>query len=203
MYGLSSCFVAGLAGSVASGIKNHEELSKSISKGIRSGIVAVQKYFINGFGEELEEHDFSNANLFKEKNDDFIYKEHVQDVNIRSTTPNCRSCWYIIKDKTSVNLAEISYNIVKYGEKSALKFIPIAQFGQLKTVDRAEIEAYRSIKNLITEYVSTKSAVRPLSIAVFGTPGSGKSFGVTEVASSIAPKLIEKLDFNLSQFQSL
>ena len=203
MYGLSSCFVAGLAGSVASGIKSHEALSKSISKGIRSGIVAVQKYFINGFGEELEEHDFSNANLFKEKNDDFIYKEHVQDVNIRSTTPNCRSCWYIIKDKTSVNLAEISYNIVKYGERSALKFIPIAQFGQLKTVDRAEIEAYRSIKNLITEYVSTKSAVRPLSIAVFGTPGSGKSFGVTEVASSIAPKLIEKLDFNLSQFQSL
>ena len=92
------------------------------------------------------------------RNDDFIYKEHVQDVNIRSTTPDCRSCWYIIKDKTSVNLAEISYNIVKYGEKSALKFIPIAQFGQLKTVDRAEIEAYRSIKNLITEYVSTKSA---------------------------------------------
>ena len=113
----------------------------------------------------------------------------MQDVNIRSTTPNCRSCWYIIKDKTSVNLAEISYNIVKYGEKSALKYIPIAQFGQLKTVDRAEIEAYRSIKNLITEYVSTKSVVRPLSIAVFGTPGSGKSFGVTEVASSIAPKL--------------
>ena len=53
MYGLSSCFVAGLAGSIASGIKNHEELSKSISKGIRSGIVAAQKYFINGFGENI------------------------------------------------------------------------------------------------------------------------------------------------------
>ena len=92
---------------------------------------------------------------------------------------------------------------MKYGEKSALKYIPIAQFGKLKTVDRTEIEAYRSIKNLITEYVSAKSVSRPLSIAVFGTPGSGKSFGVTEVASSIAPKLIEKLDFNLSQFQSL
>ena len=138
-----------------------------------------------------------------EEENDFIYKENVQDVNIRSTTPDCRSCWYIIKDKTSINLAEISYNIVKYGEKSALKFIPIAQFGKLKTVDRTEIEAYRSIKNLITEYVSAKSVMRPLSIAVFGTPGSGKSFGVTEVASSIAPKLIEKLDFNLSQFQSL
>ena len=187
-----------------SGIKNHEELSKSIREGIRSGIVAVQKYFINGFGENIGGAMISVMPIYLwKRKDDFIYKEHVQDVNIRSTTPNCRSCWYIIKDKTSINLAEISYNIVKYGEKSALKFIPIAQFGKLKTVDRTEIEAYRSIKNLITEYVSTKSVVRPLSIAVFGTPGSGKSFGVTEVASSIAPKLIEKLDFNLSQFQVL
>ena len=203
MFGLSSCFVAGLAGIITSGIKNNEELSKSIREGIRSGIVAAQKYFMNGFGENIEDNVFPSANIFIEEENDFIYKENVQDVNIRSTTPDCRSCWYIIKDKSSINLAEISYNIVKYGEKSALKFIPIAQFGKLKTVDRTEIEAYRSIKNLITEYVSAKSVIRPLSISVFGTPGSGKSFGVTEVASSIAPELIEKLDFNLSQFQSL
>lgn len=81
--------------------------------------------------------------------------------------------------------------------------MPIAQFGKLKTVDRTEIEGYRSIKNLILEYVSSQNTVRPLSIAVFGTPGSGKSFGVSEVASSIAPKLIEKLSFNLSQFKTL
>ena len=30
---------------------------------------------------------FRNANIFMERKDDFIYKEHVQDVNIRSTTP--------------------------------------------------------------------------------------------------------------------
>ena len=203
MFGLSSCFVAGLAGIITTGLKNHVELSKSIKEGIRSGIVAAQKYFINGFDETIESGAFPSTDIFIEKENDFIYKENVQDVNIRSTTPNCRSCWYIIKDKSSINLAEIGYNIVKYGEKSALKFIPIAQFGKLKTVDRTEIEAYRSIKNLITEYVSAKSVSRPLSIAVFGTPGSGKSFGVTEVASSIAPGLIEKLDFNLSQFQSL
>ncbi len=52
------------------------------------------------------------------------------------------------------------------------------------------------------EYISSKSEIRPLSIAVFGTPGSGKSFGVTEVASSIAPNLIEKLNFNLSEFET-
>ena len=204
MYGLTSCFVAGLASNIVSGIQNHEELDSSISEGIRQGIVAAQKYFMHGFGNDVYESVYPNPAIFTECENDFIYKEHIQDVNIRNTkNPNCQACWYIIKDKNSINLAEIAYDIVKNGDKSALKFIPIAHFGNLKTVDRTEIEGYRSIKNLISEYLSAKTTVRPLCISVFGTPGSGKSFGVTEVASSIAPKIIEKLDFNLSQFQNI
>ncbi|MTI79533.1 MAG: Ryanodine receptor Ryr [Firmicutes bacterium] len=204
MYGTTSCFVAGLARSIVSGINNKKVSRGRIDEGIREGMVAAQKYFINGFGENAIKSIFPDPSIFVEKENDFIYKEHIQDVQIRnSDNPNCQACWYIIKDKSSTDLAEIAYDIVKNGEKSVLKFIPIATFGNLKTVDRAEIEGYRSIKHLISEYVLTKIAVRPLSIAVFGTPGSGKSFGVTEVASSIAPKLIEKLNFNLSQFQSL
>ncbi|MDF2569956.1 MAG: RyR domain protein [Sporomusa sp.] len=204
MYGLASCFVAGLAHSIALGMQVQEELRKSIEEGIREGIVAAQKYYTYGFGENIVESDFPNPLIFVEGENDFIYKEQIQDVPIRnSNNPKCRSCWYIIKDKSSTGLSEIAYDIVKNGEKSALKFIPIARFGNLITVDRAEIEGYRSIKNLILEYISAKNIVRPLSIAVFGTPGSGKSFGVTEVASSIAPNLIQKLNFNLSQLQSL
>ncbi|HVJ50302.1 RyR domain-containing protein [Desulfitobacterium sp.] len=204
MYGLTSCFVAGLAHAIASGMRQNEELNKTIDEGIREGIVAAQKYFSQGFGENPEKTPFPNPAIFIEGENDFIYKEQIQDVLIRnSNNPNCQSCWYIIKDKSSTNLAEISYDIVKNGEKSALKFIPIARFGNLKVVDRTEIEGYRSIKNLIGEYVSAKNVVRPLSIAVFGTPGSGKSFGVAEVATSIAPKFIEKLNFNLSQFQNV
>ena len=78
MFGLSSCFVAGLASSVALGIKRNEELSKSIKEGIRSGIVAAQKYFINGFGENIENHVFPSAHIFMEEENDFIYKENVQ-----------------------------------------------------------------------------------------------------------------------------
>lgn len=204
MYGLTSCFVAGLARSVALGIEKNEEFRRSIDEGIREGMVAAQKYFRYGFGENVEENTFPNPSIFAEGENDFIYKEHIQDVLIRnSNNPNCQACWYIIKDKSSTSLAEIAYDIVKNGEKRALRFIPIAQFGNLKIVDRTEIEGYISIKKLMYEYVSTQNAIRPLSIAVFGTPGSGKSFGVTEVASSIAPTLIEKLNFNLSQFQSL
>lgn len=204
MFGLTSCFVAGLVRAIVLGIQRNEELSHSIDEGIREGMVAAQKYFIRGFGENPEENVFPDPSIFKEGEDDFITKEHIQDVLIRNAdNPNCQSCWYIIKDKSSTSLAEIAYDIVKNGEQSALKYIPIAQFGNLKVVDRTEIEGYRSIKNLLGEYVAAKNAVRPLSIAVFGTPGSGKSFGVSEVASSIAPKLIESLNFNLSQLQSL
>lgn len=204
MYGITSCFVAGLTRTIAAGMVNHEELNKSISEGIREGIVAAQKYFIHGFGEQVEEDTFPNPAILVEEKNDFICKEHIQDVRIRNSgNPNCQACWYIIKDKSASDLAEIAFDIVKNGEKSALRFIPIAQFGKLKTVDKAEIEGYRSIKNLMGEYVGANNTLRPLSIAVFGTPGSGKSFGITEVASSIAPKLIVKLDYNLSQLQSL
>lgn len=203
MIGLTSCFVAGLASAIVTGRQENEELHESIGTGIRQGIVSAQKYFIEGFGENIEQDLFPNPSIFIEKEEDFVHKDHVQDVLVPvSANSNCRSCWYILKDKSSTNLAEIAYDIVKNGVKSALESIPIARFGNLATVDKAEIESYRSIKNLMLEYISTKNTVRPLSIAVFGTPGSGKSFGIVEVANSIASNLIKKLDFNLSQFRS-
>lgn len=203
MYGLTSCFVAGLVRAIFNK-KDREQLKDQINEGIREGMAAAQKYYAYGFGEKITDCSFPNPNVFQEEEDDFILKSHIQDIVIKNTSRiGCKGCWYIIKEKNTANLAEIAFDIVKHGERSALKYIPIARFGRLKTVDRTEIEAYRSIKRLIEEYISNAHTIRPLSIAVFGTPGSGKSFGVTEVASSIAPKLVEKLDFNLSQFQSV
>ncbi len=204
MYGLASCFVAGLAGTIRKRSLLKEEFAEAIAEGIREGIVASQKYFMHGFGSDVEKSEFPNPTLFCHEDSSFIKKDHVQDVSIRNTTnSNCQACWYILKDKSSASLAEIAYNIVRYGEKDALQYIPIAKFGNLKTVDKTEIEGYRSIKNLMQEFVSSTNTVRPLSIAIFGTPGSGKSFGVSEIASTIAPELIQKLDFNLSQFRSI
>lgn len=77
--------------------------------------------------------------------------------------------------------------------------LPQLSFGALTTIDRWEIESYQNICNLIDNYVSSDS-VRPLSIAVFGAPGSGKSFGVTQIAENILPGKVKKLEFNVSQF---
>ncbi|MFA9422364.1 MAG: Ryanodine receptor Ryr, partial [Sedimentibacter sp.] len=202
MYGLTSCFVAGMTEALHSSYEV-DELPELISKGIRQGIISARKYFNTGFGKDLENLLFPNPSIFKHNNNDAILMEYVQDVKIPwILDENSQKQWYILKEKNTASLADIAFDIVKNGAEKALKYIPTARFGNLSVVDRTEIESYRSIKNLISEYITSPNVARPLSIAVFGTPGSGKSFGVTEIASSIAPDRIRKLVYNLSQFNS-
>ncbi len=110
--------------------------------------------------------------------------------------------WTILQDKFKGSLEQVAMKIVLEGPETALLGVPLGQFGDLLTVDRQEIESYRSIRNLVGEYAKQKKVSRPLSIAVFGTPGSGKSFGVTEMAKSLLPDQIVTITFNLSQFDS-
>jgi hypothetical protein len=202
MYGLTSCFVAGMTGALDNSYEV-EELPELISKGIRQGLVSARKYFYTGFGQDLENLIFPNPSIFKHNNNDTLLMEYVQDARIPwIIDENLQKQWYILKEKNTASLADLAFDTVKNGAEKALKYIPTARFGNLSVVDRTEIESYRSIKNLISEYIASTNVTRPLSIAVFGTPGSGKSFGVTEIASSIAPDRIRKLVFNLSQFNS-
>jgi hypothetical protein len=122
--------------------------------------------------------------------------------------------WTILKEKTieesskesggtsSKYMEKLAFLIVKKG-LSSVKDFPVGKFGKLTTVDRTEIESFRSIKNIIEEYINSQKNRKPLSIAVFGAPGSGKSFGVTEVAESIDSEGIDKITFNISQFTSI
>jgi hypothetical protein len=107
--------------------------------------------------------------------------------------------WRILVDRYPDRLDRVAEQVVLDGVEARLKDVPLAEFGKLVTVDRQEIEAFRSIRTLILEYAGRERPERPLSIAVFGPPGAGKSFGVSQIAKSILPKRIEKLTFNLSQ----
>ena len=107
--------------------------------------------------------------------------------------------WRILEERYPGALEELAEQIAFDGLDAALKDVPLAEFGHLVTVDRQEIEAFRSVRTLILEYSHKQRPKRPLSIAVFGPPGAGKSFGVSEIAESILPDEIEKLTFNLSQ----
>ena len=79
-----------------------------------------------------------------------------------------------------------------------LSGVPRFEMNALKTVDRHEIESLRNIKSLIEHYARSRQS-KPLSIGVFGQPGSGKSFGVKQIAKAILGKDVPILEFNLSQ----
>jgi hypothetical protein len=78
--------------------------------------------------------------------------------------------------------------------------LPLLEIGDLKSIDRWEIEAFNNIQNVILNYAYSKEQ-QPLSITVFGPPGSGKSFGVKQIAKNALGKdTVEVVVFNVSQF---
>lgn len=77
---------------------------------------------------------------------------------------------------------------------------PIARYGNLKVLGKEDSETYNSIRNLLSLHLAS-GAKKPLSIAVFGSPGCGKSFGVKSLALSMAKDRIEVCTFNISQLE--
>jgi hypothetical protein len=75
---------------------------------------------------------------------------------------------------------------------------PIGRFGQLRVVGKKDVEAFNDIRNRILFHVQSGTR-KPLSIAVFGPPGSGKSFGVTEIAREHGTAVFQEILCNLSQ----
>lgn len=110
--------------------------------------------------------------------------------------------WRIIHQEWSSINAIVAREYVRTGKAPGLMRSPMGVFGDLKTVDRAEIESYNSIRALVREFLHARFRERPLCIGVFGPPGAGKSFGVEQVIQSVAGKRAKKLTFNVSQFSS-
>jgi hypothetical protein len=77
--------------------------------------------------------------------------------------------------------------------------------GVIKTFDRTEIEQFADLAKLMRKYHNDMNWQTPLSLAVFGPPGSGKSFAVKQLMKAINPtiKASSILTFNLAQFDSL
>ena len=82
---------------------------------------------------------------------------------------------------------------------------PYFQIGKLKTVDPDEIKGFLALGNLVRKYLEDRTWSPPLSIAVFGPPGSGKNFAVKELLKTVNPtsKDSPTLTFNLAQFDSV
>lgn len=93
-------------------------------------------------------------------------------------------------------LREMAEKIVLRGRDKVMGEQPHGRFGKLMAVDRNEIEAMRSLDQLIRAYLQDQTNSKPLSLAVFGPPGAGKSFGVKQLVDSNETPVLE---FNMSQ----
>jgi hypothetical protein len=92
------------------------------------------------------------------------------------------------------------------GDDRKLAF-PTLRIGKLFITDRDEMESIRAARDLMTNYMQMPLLSKPLSIAVFGSPGSGKSFAIKELARQLSERRLhkigselEELTFNVSQF---
>jgi len=216
MTGLSNAFVAALVGQVAQHGFNQGEL-KGLPEGLRAGIRASRRLLLRGFGDHqslptpFAPEIFAPQTTEKTAVADAVIAEMPIPPHHTPDEPDPYG-WAILQDLAGSHLTKMAERIVRLGVEPkpgsdlagmATAYIPAARFGDLVTLDRAEMENLHSIKNIMTEYLQNPQN-KPLSIAVFGPPGAGKSFAVTEVARSIRVEgvKIEPLEFNLSQWDS-
>ena len=183
-----------------------------ISQGIQSGLAALRLLHQNGYvldqtiPEQLQFPLKAIAEKIAAPNQSFAAVSIQNPVFAygqekgQQAEENRNGWWTILEDQYLENLHQVAEKIVLNGIEPTLDDVPLGKFGHLLSVDRQEIESFRSIHNLASEYLKKDNQKKPLSIAVFGAPGSGKSFGITQVAQTLAPGRVQVLEFNLSQF---
>ncbi|MCX6053898.1 MAG: RyR domain-containing protein [Chloroflexi bacterium] len=212
MVGYTTCLTAGLARQWMI-----DPNKPDLQAGIQSGLSAMRVLHLDGYAEGVKPESRMKIHFPIAKitaalaNPTFKFSvapvqnpmDFLQKRNDSPPKEQMEGFWTILEDRFIGGLEQVAMQVVLEGPENALQEVPWGQFGNLLTVDRQEIESYRSIRNLVAEYTGQKQVSRPLSIAVFGTPGSGKSFGVTEMAKSLLPGQIETITFNLSQFDSV
>lgn len=107
---------------------------------------------------------------------------------------------------------EVARDIIFEGINHAQErfHFPIVRFGTIKVIDRRTFEDYWEIQESIRFYLHAQSRQpnrkeRPLSLAVFGAPGGGKSYGIKQLARTIGGRTLENppTEVNVAQFTSI
>ena len=214
MVGYGSAFTAALTAALCNSATvlpgTATEIPAALASGIKQGLHAARLLLKFGLGkvDGMVEPIYPSATIFQEAAQSEGLFGCVQvPLPAQKTVADPTGDWTILQKLLpggeALRNAAIDLALNKKAPK-ALAGVPLGEFGKLKTYDRGEIESYRAVSNLMREYLAAPTAKRPLCFAVFGPPGSGKSFGVEQVANAVAGDAfkLKKLVFNLSQFQS-
>jgi hypothetical protein len=193
--GYTTCLMGGIAREL---LLNPVE--PNVHRGIRSGLAASRALHLAGYG--AADCESGRAGLaFPACDVAAELAKEPRDFEVAQIPHPVSDAWSILEGRYPEGLEPVAEAIARDGVEVALKGVPIGSFGKFLTVDRGEIEGFRSIRTLMREYDS-EPAPRPLNIAVFGPPGAGKSFGVKAVAkSAFDGDKVQELTFNLSQMR--
>ncbi len=194
MVGLQTCFAAALSATL------HEGGLEALGDGVRRGLRAAQLLHAVGFGTDPEMPSYPKGLLADSRQG----RATISEIALPNSGPSVEhaSDWSISHSLSGARLGVLASDLVVRGPDAMVRGTPMAKFGVLTSLDRAEIEGYRSVSQLIGEYAARSAAPRPLCLAAFGPPGSGKSFAVTQIAHSQGRAPIQKLVFNVSQLTS-
>jgi hypothetical protein len=215
--GSGSCFTAAFSQSLIDYCTNKSITSVSIENSINAALLTTRIFCRAGFFPEyIENNKFYKVtdpeNKFIKPDEGKFSKAYVTSPFILAKKSDIFSRnkeWSILRgnyldagtgDKVE-DYIDLACELAIKGSKTLL-FAPLMSFGKIVSFDRHEIESFRNIKKLMVDYANNKKSSKPLNIAVFGTPGSGKSFAVKEMSRSFLEKFRPcVMEFNLSQFK--
>jgi hypothetical protein len=188
---------------------NPYDVSERIGVGIKLGIKDCRNRYDKGYGSTpdaalefldikptepafVPEDFFANRSKVGNFKEEEILAADIADERIPIAHPG----WSILAQSAEYNLIQAAEDIVFYGIERAVNqsnqskldpiWSPIGRFGkegELIVLERYELESYRSVQLLMEEAMTLENKAI-LSIAVFGPPGSGKSFVSDRIANS-------------------
>jgi len=207
VFGYQSTFTLAILLGLISYDKDPEKNKDAFEAMINNGLSATRSLAINGHGNiDDKDPEYPYKVVFKNLVDpDFRYGfAFVPQPDL--VDPADFENWSILKGNYALeNLKEPLFDeaishILK--RKTGLLNAPQYSVNYFFTVDRKEIEGLRNIKQQLLAYNKDKKEKKPISIAVFGSPGSGKSFVVRQLEQGIPIPNTSFLEFNLSQFSN-
>ncbi|MGW1673400.1 hypothetical protein [Streptomyces sp. NPDC002324] len=221
MFGYGSALCASLVSAVAR-FDGKSESMLDLRDAVRCGLVAMQRLYEQGFEAPGSTGDGANRRIEGEfKSPSGIFEgieDHPLYERLSLATPAPDGGWngndrnsppslFSVDDRLNTHNAPL-LEVSRRGEEALEKYlshVPVATFGKLVTADQVEIESLHSIHNLIENYCNSGDLrkAKPLAVAVFGKPGSGKGFAIKQLVSPwTSDGIIDLRTFNLSQFNS-
>lgn len=215
VFGLMSCFTAAITYGFLEVLRTvdikafrtgEKEININMEATVSSALSAMRRYKIIGHGSNTEIPEFPKDAICSEIMEPKTqYASAFVPIPIKdeSGSKYLSQNWTILEGNYKINeskksepLFDTAFRYALLGNRE-LANTPFLRINFFQTFDRREIEDLRNIKKLIEDYLIEKKPEKPLSLGVFGMPGSGKSFAVKQLAKSLN---LPFLEFNLSQF---